>query len=161
MKLRALVIVAIVAAAGAGVALAIHLSVQHTDNEQKAVTIHASYTKTECNATSPVKVTVENGAERTLKALSFDLDVYLDGDSTNLSGVDGHQIWTKIVSPHSTVSTCFALPREARERIAQVRPSGRRAYTVRAQGHVASFYDEGEYVPPEAVTRDGSVDGRM
>lgn len=146
---RALVIPAIVAVVAVGVFVAIHWS-ERADDEQKAVTIHASYTKTDCSAASPVKVTVDNGSGKTLKALSFDLDVYLDGDSTNLSGVDAHQTWTKIVSPHSTASACLALPREARERIAQA--SGRRAYTVRAEGHIASFYGEGEYVPAPSVT---------
>jgi hypothetical protein len=150
---RALVIVVIVAVVAVGVVVALHWS-DRADDEQKAVTIHASYTKTECNAASPVKVTVDNGSGRTLKALSFDLDVYLDGDSTNLSGVDAPQVWTKIVGPRSTASTCLALPREAAARIAHA--SGRRSYTVRAEGHIASFYGEGEYVPTPSVTPSAS-----
>ena len=143
----ALVIAAILGAVAIGVVVAMRFS-QHAEDDQKAVTIQATYTKTECTAQSPVKVTVENTSEHTLKAMSYDLEVYLDGDSTNLSGADAPQTWTKIVRPHSTSTICLALPREARDRIA--RAAGRRAYTVRAQGHVASFYGDGEYVPPDA-----------
>ena len=153
--LRAVVIAAIVAVVVVGVVVAVHYSAQHQGEEQKAVAVRAAYTKTECSAANPVKVTLENHSDRTLKAYSFDLDVYLDGDSTNLSGVDAPQTWTKIVAPHATASTCVPLPREAKDRIAH--SSGRRAYTVRAEGHVASFYDEGEYIPPEAPSASASA----
>jgi hypothetical protein len=145
---RGLVVGVVVVVVGAGVGVALYLTRQHVDDEQKAVVIHASYEKAECGAATPVKVTVDNGADKTLKALSFELDVFLDGDSTNLSGSDRLQTWTKIVKPHGSASTCLGLPREARDRIAH--GAGRRAYTVRAEGRVAAFYDEGEFIPPEA-----------
>ncbi len=145
---RGLVIGLVVVVVGVGVGAGVYVATQHKDDEQKAVVIHASYSKAECGAATPVKVTVDNASDKTLKALSFDLDVYLDGDSTNLSGADGRETWTKIVRPHASASTCVALPREARDRIAH--GAGRRAYTVRAEGHVAAFYDDGEFIPPEA-----------
>ena len=151
---RGLVIGGVVAVVVVGVAVAVHATMQREDDEQKAVTIHASYAKAECGAATPAKVTVDNASDKTLKALSFDLDVFLDGDSTNLSGADARETWTKIVKPHGSASTCLALPREARERIAHA--AGRRAYTVRAEGHVAVFYADGEYVPPEAPSASSS-----
>jgi len=152
---RGIVIGVVVAAVVVGGAVAAYSLRERESDDQKAVTIHASYVKGECGAATPVKVSVDNGSDKTLKALSFDLDVYLDGDSTNLSGADGHETWTKIVKPHDSTSTCLALPREARERIAKA--AGRRSYTVRAEGHVAVFYAEGEYIPPEAPSASASA----
>ena len=151
---RGLVIGGVVVVVVAGVAFVVHRAMQREDDDQKAVTIHASYAKAECGAATPVKVSVDNASDKTLKALSFDLDVFLDGDSTNLSGSDARETWTKIVKPHASAGACLALPREARERIAKA--AGRRAYTVRAEGHVAVFYADGEYVPPEAPSASSS-----
>jgi len=149
-----MIIGGVVAAVVVGGAAAAYSLREREADEQKAVTIHASYVKGECGAATPVKLSVDNGSEKTLKALSFELDVYLDGDSTNLAGADGHETWTKIVKPHASASTCLALPREARERIAKA--AGRRSYTVRAEGRVAVFYAEGEYIPPEAPSASAS-----
>jgi len=93
------------------------------------------------DAGNPIGLVVENRSNRTVKEITFSLEVKRADASTNLAIDSSNLRWTHVVQPGKQMTTCRAWPALASEL------SGQLAVTARIN-HVV-FYEPGETVPSE------------
>jgi hypothetical protein len=73
------------------------------------VTASIAYDPKGCGRERPLSITFQNGSNKTVREVQFNLIVHEPDRSTNLNTESG---WTSdfIISPHSVVGSCWSLP---------------------------------------------------
>jgi hypothetical protein len=85
-------------------------------NEEDAVTLDARYaTDGKCPTEAPIAVTATNGAQRTVKSVSFSLQAFESGTSENLARDTRPREWPATVNAGKSVTMCFPVPALKRE----------------------------------------------
>ncbi|GAG75104.1 unnamed protein product [marine sediment metagenome] len=88
--------------------------------EESKVIVKAKYTLDYCSEKFPIRVTVLNGSERSIKNYKFDLEVYQRGYSNNLNTFNIYDYnkyqSNKIILPDRGWIICWALPKIIQKR---------------------------------------------
>jgi hypothetical protein len=109
--------------------------------ERAAVIVTARYDSAACGTGVPLSITIENGARRTVKGVSIQLELYEEGQSDNLIDVANGQLEsTSVIRSGATAKSCWRMPRLRRQ------PS--RGVVLHAGGR-PTFYEENEFIPPD------------
>lgn len=77
-------------------------------NDSVSVTI--SYSVALCNHGYPLSVTVKNNSHKTITKVSWDVNIYISGYSTDISGWPNNYSSDKILRPGESWSSCYKLP---------------------------------------------------
>ena len=84
------------------------------------VVVSVSYNEENCAKKYPLLVKIHNKSSKTVTKVSWDLDVYQPGYSTDLAGYADYSS-DKILRPGEEWQTCYTLPRNIANRVDQER----------------------------------------
>lgn len=107
--------------------------------EQAGVRITAKLSDRCSSPDQPIRFTVKNTTQRTLKSVSFHLGVYEEGRVADLTPSSVDEQWTTVLGPGAEESRCGAGP--------AVLAAGRLLRPEKRAGNSAVFYEKGEPVP--------------
>ncbi len=82
----------------------------------EAVSVTVSYSLADCDVSSPLKIMVENGSDKTITLVEWNISAHQVGFSGDLA-VPGYQIYSqnKILKPSERWVGCVRLPKLVRE----------------------------------------------
>ena len=107
--------------------------------EQVSVRITAKLSDDCSSPDKPIRFTVKNTTQRTLKSVSFHLGVYEAGRVADLTPSAVDEQWTTVLAPGAEESRCGAGPAAL--------AVGRLLRPEKRSGNRAVFYERGEPVP--------------
>jgi hypothetical protein len=84
------------------------------DDNRKAmnnsIAVSVSYNLSFCNSAYPLFATIKNNSSKTITRVYWDLNIYIPGYSTDISGYDNHYSSDKILKPGEGWKSCYKLP---------------------------------------------------
>lgn len=78
---------------------------------EESVAISLTYDEKQCGKGYPLRVRITNGSDKTIKKVTWDLNAYVPGYSTDISGYQNYKC-DKILKPGQNWETCYSLPSE-------------------------------------------------
>jgi hypothetical protein len=79
--------------------------------EEANVVVTANYRVADCPAEKPLEVLIMNGSSKTVKAVSWDLEAFVPGHSTNLLDYATSYNSDAILKPNQFVAYCYPPPK--------------------------------------------------
>jgi hypothetical protein len=101
----------LIGGAGLFVYLIIMAPAQERERLEQQVSVKATYDIQACDKEYPLLIIVENTSPKTVTHVSWSIDVYRPGYSSNLAGHDNNYETDKIMGPRERWRICYQVPR--------------------------------------------------
>jgi hypothetical protein len=95
-------------------ALLFYATIVKPDNDRKRLNEHVvvtvSYNESTCSKEYPLAIFIQNGSNKTISKVWWDINVYRSGYSTDISGYSNDYSSDKILKPGESWSACYIVP---------------------------------------------------
>lgn len=88
----------------------IYLPEQKREMLQEKIVVTVSYDKIKCSVEYPLFISVNNNSNKTISKVTWHVDSYQPGYSTNLAGYNNDYYCDKILKPGERWTLCFTVP---------------------------------------------------